>query len=613
MTVNRVSAGQFAHTFGSRGPNLAWLLGAGASADAGIPTGYDMILDFKSRLFCEAHGLTLREIDTGDPLWEERITRHFDGAHGLPPAGSPEEYALAFEAVYPDEVDRRRYIADCISHGRPSYGHRVLAALIGSRQLPVLFQTNFDSLVEDAATVLCDAMSPVERPHLTVAALDSADRAERCLKENDWPLLAKLHGDYESSALKNTSDELRTQDERLRQVLIGAASRFGLVILGYSGRDQSVIEALQEASQARSAFPSGLFWVLRPGSQLLPAVEDLLKDSDARGVDVQIVEVENFIELAGAIEQQLQLREPIASIVRAARPISRVSAVPVPTAAGSLFPVLRTSALPVLKVPTIARRITICESKTTRELQELLRDREQRRVIVAGHGLDVAAFGSDSDLLAGLEPLNPKLAGTIDLHPENESWALGLIYEAMVRSLAWGRPLRPNLNSRGHELRLNVPEASRRDPDAVRGRTILETMRAAYGPGERIVGMVPEISRAFAEAVHVRLEHHLGRWWCVFEPYTWVDLPRRSDDPEADSIRRSMNIAASDWRRERWAQRYNSRWDALFQQWSKLIAPDRPTIARFPGGSGVTDGIGAEFELWDATAWSSPLSAERAS
>jgi hypothetical protein len=46
---------EFLRLHALRAPNVAWLLGAGASAAAGIPTAFDMIWDFKRTLFCAAH------------------------------------------------------------------------------------------------------------------------------------------------------------------------------------------------------------------------------------------------------------------------------------------------------------------------------------------------------------------------------------------------------------------------------------------------------------------------------------------------------------------------------------------------------------------------------
>ncbi len=74
VTIGRLTVEQFALAFPERGPRLGWLLGAGASASAGIPTGLDMIIDFKTRLFCAQTRLPRREVDPGDPLWLERIT-----------------------------------------------------------------------------------------------------------------------------------------------------------------------------------------------------------------------------------------------------------------------------------------------------------------------------------------------------------------------------------------------------------------------------------------------------------------------------------------------------------------------------------------------------------
>ncbi len=87
--------------FQGRARQLGWFLGAGASAAGGIPTGYDMITEFKTRLFCSETGLAFREIDPADPLWHERIDEYFDSKAGMPASGSPEEYSVYFEATYP--------------------------------------------------------------------------------------------------------------------------------------------------------------------------------------------------------------------------------------------------------------------------------------------------------------------------------------------------------------------------------------------------------------------------------------------------------------------------------------------------------------------------------
>ena len=232
--VRHLSSDAFSRSFGQRTDRLAWLLGAGASASAGVPTAADMIADFKARLFCGHTNIPRNEVDVSDPLWEQRITSYFDGAHSFPPAGDPGEYSTAFETAYPEAADRRSYIENAVKQATPSFGHRVLASFVSEGLIRCLFTTNFDPLVERATVVTDDLLPPDRQAHLTVSAIDSVERGQRCLREDAWPLLVKLHGDYRSEHLKNTAQELQTQDGRLREVLINAVNRFGLLVVGYS-------------------------------------------------------------------------------------------------------------------------------------------------------------------------------------------------------------------------------------------------------------------------------------------------------------------------------------------------------------------------------------------
>jgi len=620
--TERMSAGAFALTFSARGSRLAWLLGAGASAAANIPTGYDMILDFKARLFAKENRLPRREIDPGDPLWVERITSFFDDAHGLPAAGSPEEYAVAFEAVYPDGADRRKYIENAIRHGSPSYGHRVLAALVASRQVPCIFETNFDPMVENSVTIADDLLPVAQRVHLTTAGIDSVGRAERSLREGSWPLLAKLHGDYKEDRLKNTSAELQSQDAAMRKVLVGCVGRFGLVVAGYSGRDASVMAALSEAVVDR-AFPGGLFWVARRGGALLPAVTAFLTKASANGVETYVVETETFDELAGELERQVDLPPTLVEHVRTSRPSARVRPVTVPTTSVALFPVLQCSALPVLELPSTARRIELSKESTTPAVQALLRVAGIRKTAIACIGREAAAFGRDAELLQGLSSLGPKLGGEIPLDPVNDSWALGLLYDAFARALSRTRPLMPQLRQRGHQLVVRPPDVTRNDEFALRDSKRLEGLKEAYD--KPLAGTAGALGLPYAEAVRLRLEWRLGRWWCVYDPFTWIDFPRRappeksnsdlsnSDEAfdaddlerEEDPERRDMRLAAADWRRERWATRHNSAWAKILSSWSKLLASENElTISSF--GQGVAEGHNATFMLGTWPAWSRP-------
>ncbi len=156
-----------------------------------------MIADFKKRLFCQLSGTKLQEVDANDSIWNDHINHFFEARAVLPPPDDPTEYAKAFEAVYPTPELRRNYIEEAIRKGTPSFAHRVLASLMSTRRVPCAFTTNFDPLLEQATTITDQLLPAADRVHLTVAAIDSADRAALALGESR-PFLAKLHGDYQS-------------------------------------------------------------------------------------------------------------------------------------------------------------------------------------------------------------------------------------------------------------------------------------------------------------------------------------------------------------------------------------------------------------------------------
>ncbi|UCA45432.1 SIR2 family protein [Pseudochrobactrum sp. XF203] len=616
MPIKTISAAQFATAFDLR-PNLvAWFLGAGASAASGIPTGYAMIRDFKAQIFCRETNLSKREIDTADPIWIDRIDAFFRQNSLLPPDGDPTEYAKAFEAVYPEARHRRQYIDDAISKGTPCFGHKVLGSLMAAGKVDSVFTTNFDPLIEESAHS-ANAILPIDgqnRP--TVAAIDSADRAMRCLNESDWPLVAKLHGDYQSIAIKNTGSELEKQDARMRHVLVESGKRFGMIFVGYSGRDASIMEALNTVLDAPSPFPNGVYWLTSSASRLLPAVIEFLERAGAAGVDVAVVECATFDELAADIIKVTDLPKPLLDRVMKGRPTPRLVPVQIPNAKARAFPVLRYSVILLQSMPTAARRIRLSQPITSAEVRETFKAKGCRAT-AAALGRELAVFGRDQEILDALAPLGPSLAGTIDLDPVADSWAMGLLYDTLVRSLARQRPLIPRYRRSGHSLVVATPRDGD-DPDRTRRQQqTLSRLRDAYGTS--LFGTVPKLGFPFQEGVHLKLEQVDGKWWCGFEPYTFVQLPRQdtsqTDGEEglvAEEAPAEMGMRAErrgdpagDWRRERWAPRYNRNWASIIGAWAHLLTETGGTTR---SAFGLEDGTGidAVFKVSPVTGFSRP-------
>ena len=365
-----------------------WLLGAGASASSGIPTAVDLIWDFKRTLFCAAQKVSVRTCqDLADPLLRTRLQAFIDNSGRLPADGTDAEYAELFTAAYPDEADRRRYIDRVVSAATPLYGHIALAVLMALGRVRLVWTTNFDKNIEDAAARVFGSTGP-----LTVVTLDSAAIAEESIADERWPILGKLHGDFQSRRLKNTSEELIAQDERLRTALVDQVRRFGLVVAGYSGRDKSVMDALDGGLKSERPFPHGVFWISPPGALLFPRVTDFLSRARAAGVEVHMVEANNFDEIMGDLLVLVEnLPPPLAAHLKSLAP--RITDAPMPGEDGG-WPVVRLNALPVLAYPSICRRI-VCEIGGMKEVRAVV-DKSQGEIMAVRRKVGVLAFGRDT-------------------------------------------------------------------------------------------------------------------------------------------------------------------------------------------------------------------------
>lgn len=570
-----------------------------------------MIRDFKAQIFCRENNLSQREIDTGDQVWIDRIDEFFRRSLLLPLDGDPAEYAAAFEAVYPQPRHRRQYIDDAISKGTQCFGHRVLGSLLAARKVDCVFTTNFDPLIEESALSANALLPAAERARPTVAAIDSSERAMRSLSESDWPLVAKLHGDYQSTSIKNTGSELEKQDEHMRHVLVEASKRFGMVFVGYSGRDASIMEALTSVLRETMPFPNGLYWVTSSASRLLPEVSKFLELARLAGVDVAVVECRTFDELAADVIQHIDLPPVLMDHVMQGRAAPRLVPVRLPDTEARNFPVLRYSAILIESFPRVARRMTLTNATTSPAVRALLKEKKCKAV-VAANGRELAVFGRDDEVLIALASLGAQIAGTVALDANKDSWALGLLYDSLVKALSRHRHLIPRFKRSGHSLVVAAPQESEGNDRANLRIQKLSHLSAAYE--SPLTGSVPKLGFPFQEGIFLKLEQIEGRWWCAFEPYTFVDIPKL-EQIESESVERGSALEmapdrregdpAGDWRRERWAPKYNKQWAAIIGAWATLLASTKDgTVCTFGLEEGA--GIDAKFAVSQITGWSRP-------
>ena len=75
-----------------RPQQLAWFLGAGTSAVAGLPTATDVIWDLKRRFYGREENQDLQVADMQVPAVQDRV-QAFMESRGFPPIGDPSNIA----------------------------------------------------------------------------------------------------------------------------------------------------------------------------------------------------------------------------------------------------------------------------------------------------------------------------------------------------------------------------------------------------------------------------------------------------------------------------------------------------------------------------------------
>jgi len=287
--IRRASVKELAYKIKAyKTPRFAFLLGAGASRQSGIPVASEMIRHFKEQIIVQ---------NCPDELKTEQERNDWlTGQDWYRKAGSS-EYCKCFEKFEPKEYGRQRYIENMIEGREPSFGYVVLANLMASNHINTIVTTNFDDLVYSACTTFTGIRPIVYAYGVLASEMRFTARRTKILK---------LHGDYLYSTIKNTRNELARQDPNMARQLRVVLGEYGLIVVGYGGGDSSVMKILSDISERND-----LYWCIRRGEEPNEAVKKLLRDKGGF-----LVEIEGFDEMMNEIRPivEFDVRKMIGSI-----------------------------------------------------------------------------------------------------------------------------------------------------------------------------------------------------------------------------------------------------------------------------------------------------------
>lgn len=580
--IHQISESKFLQHYLQNAPHLMWFLGAGTSRSAGLPTATDVVWDLKRRYYCLHENQDLHSHDINNKAIKQKIQAYMD-SKGYPVLWSPEEYSFYFDLIFgDDDQSQQRYINETLSSNKISLniGHRVLAGLMEMGNARIIFTTNFDEVIETA-------FAEVAGKSLSTFHLEGAYAALEALNREDFPLYAKVHGDFRYQSIKNLTEDLRNNDREIQRCFLAAATRYGLVVSGYSGRDENVMSMLREAIDQNNAFPHGLFWTVPRLSSVERGVREIIAYAKDKGVRTGVVETGTFDEMLSKIWRQVKDKpQAIDEKVRTAS-VASVS-IPLPPP-GRQFPILRTNALPVIMTPPHCGVVNLGCAVTFSELQKKSIEHSVNAIWTF---TDEILFWGDREEISKMLPAEK--SPTINLYDIEDGQKLAsestfvksFFEEALATALCHGKPLFLRRKNRTYYAVVQN--------DAVNDKLFSRMRNELSYKGKQayIAGNVPGLRDVtWAECVSIRLEERGGSLWVMLRPDIWIKpLARRQE--------------AREFLRKRRLYRYNNQAYRILDAWIEILlgevgSGNAVKVSCFQGAN-----YSAEFEIGTRTAYS---------
>ena len=269
---------------------IDFFLGAGASINSGIPSGGALVWYFKRLIYCNENRVSVEKYkDLYLPSTRDMLQDYFDKKGTYPPQNDPKEYSYYFQECYPIAIARQRFIDEQVAYKNPSLGYLCLAELISKNKIKNIWTTNFDSLVETATNII--------DPQKDMLVCSSANSTSIPNFNPQHPCICKLHGDFRYDTLQNTDEELQALEKAIYEYWKQSMMGRGLVVVGYSGNDNSIMNFIEENIDDPAFLSKGLYWTVIRDENVSQRVENLILKAREKGKIAEIVETDGFDDL----------------------------------------------------------------------------------------------------------------------------------------------------------------------------------------------------------------------------------------------------------------------------------------------------------------------------
>lgn len=248
--------------------DLSVFAGAGISARAGVPLGAS-IVDYLQSEYPDAFE------DCEDVAYADAWQQALGG-----PENRGQRRAEIEKLIGGVPPVNETYVDDYGETGALG-AHYQLAALVNDGLFADILTTNFDHLVEIGLKVVCTENHRVYQYDDDIEGGNRRDNTTRVLK---------LHGDFLFDDLANLSTEMEARlTQNMRTKIHSVLQDQGLVVVGYHGSDETIMELLKMAARSDHGISQGLWWVTYSDSDVPEPVSELVSILRREGKPAHII------------------------------------------------------------------------------------------------------------------------------------------------------------------------------------------------------------------------------------------------------------------------------------------------------------------------------------
>lgn len=270
----------------NQGTKHMFFLGAGTSITSGLPSAENCIWEWKRAIFLTNHPTLQKQFsELSLESVRMKIQEWLDKKQEYPSLNSADEYSFYIEKCYSSVENRRKYFEEKIRFTKPHIGYQLLCLFAESQLVDTVWTTNFDGLVSRTAANY--KLTSIE------VGIDTKERILRMPSKGEL-LCVSLHGDYKYDKLKNTDQEVQSQETILVEALSNRLTKSPLIVCGYSGRDKSIMDALRAGYSQKGQ--GTLYWC-GFGSNISVEVAALIELAKSNGHEAYFVPTQGFDDL----------------------------------------------------------------------------------------------------------------------------------------------------------------------------------------------------------------------------------------------------------------------------------------------------------------------------